>query len=429
MNIMQRAILVACNKIELFKKNRKIEKMKKIQTRLFMLLDYELRYRDDSALMKGFNRSKDLLLRLSCYRILEPEIFSDTPKLKFFKDPSLSNDSEGNYSKIDSDYIANKEEVDRIVERAQVLFKDIVESYFLVKANLAGINTKTQIEKYFLDRARDINKDSRSLSGGGIILLRKETNERISWLKEEISERNSIKIKPSFQDVVYGITIMSSVFFISGYIYVYVLLGNLGVEVSKYFSLGDYLSASIDCIRCSVQSAVFAISGYLFRVYEDFRKTSNYVLHLQTRWREPLFLLLFVAFGLTAVVGWRRSLPNTFFLGLELILVLIIFSFSPWIAKKFSSTSLKPLFFTLFLLFFLCNLLTRTSKEIYYFKNSDISESKKYNFFFNEDLKIDLVEEDLVLVMSNNKYLFFYDPQIRKSVIVPERAIKYIIAR
>jgi hypothetical protein len=424
---MQRMIIRTLNKIKSLPQIIKIRETEKIQERFLKLLDLKLRYLDKTASMRGRDKVKDLRFNISCLRILEPEFFLDIPKRKSFNESFLPNEFEGYYRKLNSNYISDREEINKIVERTQEIAEDIVGKYWLVKAYLARILAHLDEEQYYLEKAREIKTDSEPLSKKGLVALGKEASEEGDWLRVEISERNAIKFKPSLQDAVYVVTIMSSIFFISGYLYTYLLLGKFGVESSKYFSLADYLSASIDCIRCSVQSAFFAIFGYFLNFSGFLTESPRFLLHFKFKWRDPTTLMILTVFSFMAGIGFLKDKPNIAYLGLELLILFPALAVAHWIAKKFSTASFKPLFCSMFLILFLCNLFTKTWRESAIINNFDIGD-KKYTFYFKQDLN-GLHEENLVLFLTNSKYLFFYDSQKKKLVIVPENGVKYILAR
>jgi hypothetical protein len=83
-------------------------------------------------------------------------------------------------------------------------------------------------------------------------------------VRKELAERAAIRFEFSLGAISSAIGLFSALFIAAGFLYVRYFYQRLGVDVSLYFSIGDYLAASIEQIRIGAFSAVSALVIFAF---------------------------------------------------------------------------------------------------------------------------------------------------------------------
>ena len=125
--------------------------------------------------------------------------------------------------------------------------------------------------------------------------LRKEFRRKIKTLKSEIADRQTIKISLSTNGIGVVLSLVSCLFVVSGYLYNKFLLGALNIDVSLYFTIGDYLASSIESIRYSFVGAVIAVIIYFLGINNISRKSYWELEAKRTRKDYWAYFLVFTA--------------------------------------------------------------------------------------------------------------------------------------
>ena len=93
-----------------------------------------------------------------------------------------------------------------------------------------------------------------------------KTLRRLSKLRKELAERSALKMDFSIQAISGAVTLVTAVFVVAGFLQVHYFYRRMGVDVVLYFSISDYLAASVEQIRVGAFAAAYAIAVFAFGV-------------------------------------------------------------------------------------------------------------------------------------------------------------------
>lgn len=93
-----------------------------------------------------------------------------------------------------------------------------------------------------------------------------KTLRRLSKLRKELAERSALKMEFSIQGISGAVALVTAVFVVAGFLQVHYFYRRMGVDVALYFSVSDYLAASVEQIRAGAFAAAYAIAVFAFGV-------------------------------------------------------------------------------------------------------------------------------------------------------------------
>lgn len=396
--------------------------------KLLLLLDQKLklrtRYVDPNARLEGYYEDFDLLVNLASLRLLNTEILDDRPPGFLFKD--LPEDVKKVYSERKSEYLSHKSEVENLVEKIE---KDeevtkIIVSYNLVKHFSANYLKNRKAAEYYLSKALKLDPEASALSTNDLFVLERSLRKDINRLTNEIADRQAIKISLSIERAGPLISLVSCFFLISGYLYNRFLLGYFGVEVSKYFTLSDYLASSIEGLRYSATGAAIGLAAYFMGAHLASRKSYAQIEYERKRREYLPYFLVFTAIAGT-ILGYINNSEMFYEAGFALIIFTILL-FAPLLAIKYFKEPLVALFMLAFVASYSAHMFSSIGKAIYRAKNYPFEQIQQYDVKFKKGLPIN--ESHLALIAGNSNYLFFLNRE-RNAFIIPRDQILYLKGR
>jgi len=368
---------------------------------------------------EGTDKDFDLVVHLASLKILTPEIFDDHAPI--FLSPNLP-ELERVYSERKSEYLGKKNAVDSLVDRIKMNaeVKKLTETYNLLRHFESSYLKKKDEADYYLLKARKINAAVTPLNTSDLFALERSLRKDINKIRAELSDREAIKISLSVQNATALISVVSSIFLISGYLYNQLLLSEFGIEVSKFFTLTDYLASSIDAIRYSASSAVIGIAAYFWGAHDASRKS---VAQIEIERKQVVYLpyiILLVAIFSSIFAYIRNSIA--FYDRIYMVIIFASMLSAPWVARRYFKEPLVAIFLIVFLFTFSGHLFISVKKTIYTFKY-DNKKIENYKIIFKKDIPIE--SSALVLIAGNSNYLFFIDEE-KNGVIIPRDQVQYI---
>jgi hypothetical protein len=387
---------------------------------LALKLERQIRLAIPEASLEGDDDEIDGLVHLAKLRLTFPKLF-DAERYKVLLDGQTEEQKKTDESLRD-EYESKKVKVDEIVEhiRNDKTAKDTIQNHWLVQHFIETFKPKPnpQVAEHYLRLARTLRPETKPLSTKDLTALRKETKKGIAELRELISDRKAFKISLSVTDITSLLTIISPFFLFTGYLYNHFMLGEFGIEVSKYFRLTDYISSSIEGIRYSVVGAATGVLS-LFLGLHSWSRKSGIERKYQKGSRDHLFYFVFIVSVAGMAIGYVKNL-ETFYSATSSTIVIVFFYFAPKIARKFFNEPLKIHFLILFIGYFSAYMFFSIGTDTYKYKNYDFSRLTTHDVKFNDSYPIK--ETPLILLAGNSDYFFFLDRQ-RKALIVPRAEV------
>ncbi len=395
------------------------------------------------AHLEGYDKKFDMLVHLASLKLTDPIIFEDDSSrflLEDTRDAEKYPELKEQFSKLEktnaelkklhsdrrSEYLENMTEVGNLTGKAQN-DKDIiklVERYNLIHHYIANYLKKKEEADYYLSKARKINPTASPLKTKDISNLNSSLRNDIKKVREIISDRHAIKLSLSLKNAGTLIPVVSTVFLFSGYIYNWFLLGEFGIEVSKYFTLSDYIASSIESIRYSASGAAIGIVFLFLSVHSASRKS---FVQLEFEWKIIKYFsyILLLSAIISAIHAYINNLEN-FYNIFSIAIFLCIMLLAPWVAKRYFKEPLVALFVIVFLFTFSVHMFVSLGKTIHHLKYKKLEEMKNYDIIFRE--QIPLESSKLVLIAGNSNYLFFLDKD-KNTFVIPRDQVLYVVKK
>lgn len=254
----------------------------------------------------------------------------------------------------------------RIISFSFLFDKDSKNRYFEKAREINQLVEPIKSFKEVIKLVNDVKKDSK-------IFLKKV--REISEKRYEQELNNKIPpVKISSENITFLLTIFSTFFLISGIIYSKVYFYLLGINISDFFSISDYLASSIDVLMYTFLSMIFGMIFYWrgfksrvkikihenqFNIQTNKKKTNSYMIILlniifistfcmnyyinnifmYTLLYVPLYSIFFILYDLIPIWKYVENplkvdfIVSSFFT-FSILLILTAFSHSDQILRK-----------------------------------------------------------------------------------------------
>lgn len=299
---------------------------------------------------------------------------------------------------------------------------EVISTYFLAEAFAASILKDEGRKDSNLNNARQFIPDARPLEVNSIYKIYAKLKKRFGVIRSELAERSALKIDFNLSDIVGSIGVISALFVISGYLYTRILLGAFGIDVSLFFSLADYLAASIEQIRYAAFSTIFALVGFAAGLrHRSMRsRMESEILRPQIARTDRWVLVLVTV--LAARVTWGTYNDEPSFSEMQLLGIIV----SLWLAEKISKMIFsRPLIaqFALTALFTFASI-TGVSlyKQVHNFNAGKWGDQDSTRISTN--LPLPVTSSSLVVIAANNNYVFALSKENKMAYAIPRERVE-----
>lgn len=153
---------------------------------------------------------------------------------------------------------------DRIVMLSELALKSkdvqqVVARYHATDAFFAGLLKDEARKAAQTSLARVACPETADYDSGEIYRAHTKTVRRLGVLRKLLAERSALKMDLSLVKISESVALVSAIFVVAGFLYVNYFYRRMGVEVSLYFSVSDYLAASVEQVREGAFAAANAI--------------------------------------------------------------------------------------------------------------------------------------------------------------------------
>jgi hypothetical protein len=321
-------------------------------------------------------------------------------------------------------------------------FKQLIGQYLQLRAFYYSVvfispELKAQSDTY-LEKARAYIENVPALSSKEFWrkrkkirrILRKEKKDYIRKLRaffKEEAYRGIPKVELSTEQVTYLVTVVTVLFFLTGFVYNKYFLGSYGIDVSRFFSIGDYLSTSVDKIYVTAIGASIAVLSYLEGIYEAYRnEIVNVHFDVETR-RKPRGIYYAIILSLVASIEYFYFDFSGKYRMLSIFIFIILLTALHAIPiERFFKKSLSVYISGIIIIYFVAMMSGDIMDARYKIERLDIGELKKYHVVLDEGLSLDT--SSCILLSGNSQYFFLYDKNANKTYIIPGGYVKYVEA-
>ncbi len=407
----------------------------RLQVLLWWRLKYELRLLVDASRSEGFDPTFDKVVHLAALRLAMPYAIDEN--VYKLRSDLLSADHIRALDRCDGDerkrlrleYEENKEAVDQLLANhgGASTVSTTLASYFQLESFLQNCLGNKEGQEYYMNVARNYDPEVLMPDIRAIRALGRKTQREIKSLKTSISDREALKISLSGQNLPAVLTVVSTLFLVSGYLYSRAFLGYFGVEVAKYFALSDYVAASIDGIHYAVVAAVGASLGNFLGAHSLSRMPFS--LEVQTRRKRRIqYSLVTAMLGVGTASTYVRELEEFYSIA-PLFIFLLSYRPVSWLVCRYvkAEDRVLAIFVILAILAFSLYLFASVRKDIYRIEHTEASDLKQYDIVFKEPVVFST--DAIVLLAANGGYVFLRDASSGKVYIIPRDQIQNISVR
>lgn len=266
---------------------------------------------------------------------------------------------------------------------------------------------KKILGKYF-KKAKAIDKTAKRLTDDEAAKIYVELRqlEKSRRIYKEIAEAPKIDIKLEYAKLF--IMLATILFLSTGVFYNHLFLGYFNIELSKFFSLDDYIATSIDKIYFTLTSMIIGLGIGIFFGQSRYRGTKGI-------YDFDFYFFLTIAV-LATIIGFYLDMGDKYFY-LFIVLIILYTNFSVKIILKYFKQPLQVYIFALIIFLFLGLIWASSMKDRHAIVKDELDKIKKYTIVFEEEFP--LSEKNLILLASTSKYYFFYDKMTKKIHIIP----------
>jgi hypothetical protein len=210
------------------------------------LLDAEVRLCRDSLLQLGENDEVDLVIEFVCRQLTK------RPHLDVL-DPAIQANSQ-----LAADLLTEASANERV--------RWVVKTYFIADAYFASLLNDSVRVEHSMSEARLADPTATMLAQADVLGKEKRARKRLHEVWQTLAERSALKVDFTLSDLSALIGFMSAVFVISGYLYTHYFYSMFGMDVSLFFTISDYLAASIEQIRYGAISAGLGLFSFMINL-------------------------------------------------------------------------------------------------------------------------------------------------------------------
>jgi hypothetical protein len=377
-----------------------------------------------SSRSEGFDSHFDKVVHIAAFRLSSPEIFNLEANQFLFE--GYPDTLIQKYLEIKQEYETNKPDIDRLIDNAikNPRIRTTVENQFLLKSLASAQRKDERASNYYLAQATSHNPDARAIDIKRLFELDEESRKEIKDLKHEISDREAIKVAFSLEKIGVLLSVVSTFFLLSGYLYNYFLLGHFGIEVSKYFTLSDYLASSIESVRYSASGAAIGLISYFVGMHSASRK-SYAQIEIERKRKDywPHFMILVTV---AAAIKFYLEDAEQFYFFAYLSILLLTLIVAPRISNYYFKDPIAALFSIVFVSSFSAHMYESIGREIHRLEHKSIEELKRYDISLKGTFPFQ--PSTVALIAENSTYLFLLDEN-RNIYIVPREQINYVAPR
>ena len=378
---------------------------------------------EPGAHLAGHDEKFDRAVHLAALRLLKPEIFGLE---KDFPSRDISDKVQEVYDGLNALYSENKKDVDSMVQKIanDLRVKRVLRDYWLILNLVENIDENETLAEYNLKRAAKLGLEAALLSYRDLKSLERTTRRDAVGLRESVADREALKVDFSALGVAVLVTIVSALFTISGYLYNHELFSAFGVDVSKFFTLSDYIASSISRLSNSFIAAGLVILGFFHGHYRSSRKSTAQFNYEKGK-RKYLDYIIVGALAIITAIAYKLDMILFYPAGFLTIAALAMFLL-PKICRKVFKKSNAAMYALIFSVCFFAEVWRSVGTTIAIFRYGDLHEMKAYDIELKDSTSFST--SDHLLIAANSGFLFFLDEE-RKIHILSKDHLQYFVQR
>lgn len=296
------------------------------------------------------------------------------------------------------------------IEQALQDFKKLEKNFSGIKSNLNKLmDNDKDFNKLINESLKDCRRIKKSYSN-----YKKNATAIISDYRAE-----DHKLSLNLIDSIKTIGIFSPIFaLIGGYLYVWNLFRWFSIDASSFFSVNDYITASLtQLIRAFVYVLLIVVAILLSkneRAREPNYVTKRYDIHD----KYFIFPIALVAIIFIIFIGLFYHRPDHLYVGVALISIV----FLPHILNRYTKISITAFIFIFGFIIYISQILSYSYLEYKNIIDKKSNESLMLTFK-NKNIKVPF---DASFILNNSEYFFYYDHETKSIILIPMDEVELI---
>ncbi|WP_114110505.1 hypothetical protein [Thalassospira xiamenensis] len=396
----------------------------------FFTLKSIARYHLESSEKYDDSQKINSITHVLSLRLLDSEYFSEE-RPKIF--PPISSERENNFIKeIISIYEENQNTIDQLEDclKEKTEVKNLQEIYFTTKSYLHSLiksEDEKNLSKYYLEKAQKINPRASAANYSDLEKHKRYVNKVNKEISHLLEDRKSIKLNIKSSDVTNFVAISTSGLIISAFLYNKNYYEHFGIKLSSYFSIGDYLSGSIEGLFSSGINLFISTCALYLGMRHGYTKSAT---HSQTSIKEVkkdyFYILSILAILMLLISGYYAGgkIYNTsIYFSLIILSTLVI----PTISRNFFEKSTAALVTIFMICTWTAHVYKESSNDIIDIetKIASVDYSECNNFSFSEEIRKKLNSCDYIFIGSSSNYAFFASKNREDSIALNREEVKF----
>ena len=387
-------------------------------------LRYQILVLNPEARLEGYDEDLDQTVHIASLLVLKPEVFGivDTRDSSDCSELVQSTDNE-----LVAEYMDVKTDVDKLVEQisTESFVSTISRDYWLVRNYIETIRKNDTLAACFLSRASRLRVNTKPLDHRDLDSLKRKVKIENRRLRNLLADRDALKIDISAQGVVVLISLVSSLFLVSGYLYNFLLLREFGIDVSLYFTLTDYVAASLSRLSSIFVAALFTLFGYYLGIHSISRKSKTQLRmegNFPTYRNYGLLVLLFSG----SAIGYYSGNLQVFYDAGGLFIICVAMLILPHVCFRYFEKPIPALCGLVFTVSFTVSLWASVGAKLDILMYEEITKDIMYELKLKDG--VILPSEEIKLIAGNSGYFFFLDKN-RKPIILNKSQVEFLVRR
>ncbi len=403
-----------------------------IQFDLRILLTLQIRAELPDAHLDGHDEELDNIIYIASWKLVNPDIFTGKGPESLRK--NVTEKLKEIYVDFRKEYEINQNKIEEtiLLVRDKEHIKSTQKDYWLICHYFESQMKDQESATYYLDKAKDIDDKITPLTASMTDKVRNKTRKESKKIRSVIADRGALKISFNAHLINTIVISIAPLFLIAGYLYNRILLGAFDIDISNFFSIEDYITASIDKIELTILATVHSLIGISLGIRTLSRKPKWHLDCERKRQNFRYYLMILIIFLLIVIALEVYVNTKSLFMSfgfvmwfvIGLLLFILSIKISGYIAQKYFKKPIIATFFIMFVLSLVGNLFYFVYIQISELKNSDIADIKKYDFEFKSPNSH--TEKDMVLIVSSRDFFIFLNKESKTSIVVPRKQVSSI---
>ncbi|MFP6562356.1 hypothetical protein WJ542_29250 [Paraburkholderia sp. B3] len=242
--------------------------------------------------------------------------------------------------------------------------------------------------------------------------------------RKAIEVRKAPKVDVTGSDIAQTITLISVSLVTGGFFYQVIFFKGLGIDITRYLSISDYLSSSIGTISPAALSMGINVVAMFFGAM---RYTQSNKMTQQVRLKTDRYFLWF-SFALTTIlliIEWLTSRHFPFDV-LPIFTWNLALLYVPGWCDAYFKRPFIMLFVALYVIYFSASIYAKAQMNAIAVRNGSFFKGDADRVELDDSVKLLIRADQLRLLQTTPNFCFLYDTKSHKVWIFPKEKVKAI---